>query len=148
MEDYKKGYTATARAAHREEHGNYRHGRSRVRHARDSSTPTIRRTGKRLWRFYTVPAPDELGGNTWTADNYKRGGASTWVTGTYDPETNLIFWALAIPDPISTETFAPATTYTRVVWWRSTPTRANSDGTTNSRLTMCTIGMPCRTQSR
>src|SRR6266480_4333339 len=51
-------------------------------------------TGKELWRTYTVPAPGEPGSETWPAggDHYKRGGASIWITGTYDPETNLTFW--------------------------------------------------------
>ena len=51
-------------------------------------------TGRQLWRTYTVPAPGEPGSETWPAggDHYKRGGASIWITGTYDPETNLAFW--------------------------------------------------------
>src|SRR5215813_13648293 len=51
-------------------------------------------TGKPLWKTYTVPAPGEPGSETWPAggDHYKRGGASIWITGTYDPETNLTFW--------------------------------------------------------
>src|SRR6516162_6361745 len=51
-------------------------------------------TGKQLWKTYTVPAPGEPGSETWPAggDHYKRGGASIWITGTYDPETNLTFW--------------------------------------------------------
>ena len=49
-------------------------------------------TGKRLWRFYTVAGPDEPGGNTWPngTEAYLRGGGPTWMTGTYDPEQNLI----------------------------------------------------------
>jgi alcohol dehydrogenase (cytochrome c) len=51
-------------------------------------------TGKELWKTYTVPAPGEPGSETWPAggDHYKRGGGAIWVTGTYDPETNLTFW--------------------------------------------------------
>jgi alcohol dehydrogenase (cytochrome c) len=51
-------------------------------------------TGKPLWKTYTVPAPGEPGSETWPAggDHYRRGGASIWMTGTYDPETNLAFW--------------------------------------------------------
>ena len=51
-------------------------------------------TGKQLWKTYTVPAPGEPGSETWPAggDHYKRGGGSIWVTGTYDPDTNLTFW--------------------------------------------------------
>jgi alcohol dehydrogenase (cytochrome c) len=57
-------------------------------------------TGKRLWRFYTIPAPEEPGGQTWPADgSYQRGGGGTWVTGSYDPELNLLFWGSGNPGP-------------------------------------------------
>jgi alcohol dehydrogenase (cytochrome c) len=51
-------------------------------------------TGKPLWKTYTIPAPGEPGSDTWPAggDHYKRGGGAVWITGTYDPETNLTFW--------------------------------------------------------
>jgi alcohol dehydrogenase (cytochrome c) len=50
-------------------------------------------TGKSLWKTYTVPAPGEPGSETWpTGDQWKTGGGSVWITGSYDPETNLAFW--------------------------------------------------------
>src|SRR5262245_54917336 len=51
-------------------------------------------TGKQLWKTFAVPAPGEPGSETWPpgGDHYKRGGATMWVTGNYDPETNLTFW--------------------------------------------------------
>ena len=51
-------------------------------------------TGKELWRTFSVPAPGEPGSETWPqgGEHYKRGGGTMWVTGTYDPETNLTFW--------------------------------------------------------
>jgi alcohol dehydrogenase (cytochrome c) len=50
-------------------------------------------TGKRLWQTYAVPAPGEPGSETWPkGDQWKTGGASIWVTGNYDPDTNLSFW--------------------------------------------------------
>jgi len=50
-------------------------------------------TGEEAWRTFTVPAPEEPGSDTWPAGNqWKTGGGSVWVTGTYDPETNLAFW--------------------------------------------------------
>jgi alcohol dehydrogenase (cytochrome c) len=50
-------------------------------------------TGKELWKTYTVPAPGEPGSETWPVDMITiYGGGSIWVTGTYDPETNLAFW--------------------------------------------------------
>jgi alcohol dehydrogenase (cytochrome c) len=56
-------------------------------------------TGKRVWRFNTVPGEGEPGGETWSGDSWKHGGGSTWITGTYDPETNLIFWGTGNPGP-------------------------------------------------
>jgi alcohol dehydrogenase (cytochrome c) len=34
-------------------------------------------TGKRLWRFYTVPAPGEVGNDTWNGDSWERGSGAT-----------------------------------------------------------------------
>lgn len=56
-------------------------------------------TGKRAWRFWTVPAPGEPGGDTWAGSSWERGGGSTWVTGTYDPELNLVYWGTGNPGP-------------------------------------------------
>jgi alcohol dehydrogenase (cytochrome c) len=56
-------------------------------------------TGKRIWRFYTVPGEGEPGGETWSGESWKRGGGSTWVTGTYDPDLNLVFWGTGNPGP-------------------------------------------------
>ena len=56
-------------------------------------------TGKRAWRFWTVPGPGEPGGDSWTADSWQRGGGSTWVTGTYDPDLNLVYWGTGNPGP-------------------------------------------------
>jgi alcohol dehydrogenase (cytochrome c) len=51
-------------------------------------------TGKELWRAFTVPAPGEPGSETWPAggEQWKTGGAPVWVTGNYDPETNVAFF--------------------------------------------------------
>ncbi|HYA16332.1 MAG TPA: PQQ-dependent dehydrogenase, methanol/ethanol family [Bryobacteraceae bacterium] len=51
-------------------------------------------TGKEAWRTYTVPAPGEPGSETWPAagDQWKNGGGPVWVSGNYDPETNLAYW--------------------------------------------------------
>lgn len=56
-------------------------------------------TGKRRWRFYTVPTKGEPGVETWGSDSYKHGGGSTWITGTYDAELNLIYWGVGNPGP-------------------------------------------------
>ena len=56
-------------------------------------------TGKRAWRFYTIPGPGEPGHDTWAGDSWKTGGASVWVTGAYDPEQNLVFYGIGNPGP-------------------------------------------------
>jgi len=56
-------------------------------------------TGKRLWRFNTVPGPHEAGNDSWTSDSWKRGGAPAWLTGTFDPELNLVYWSTGNPSP-------------------------------------------------
>ena len=56
-------------------------------------------TGKKLWRFNTVPQPGEPGHETWEGDSWKRGGAPTWLTGTYDAESNTLYWPVGNPGP-------------------------------------------------
>jgi alcohol dehydrogenase (cytochrome c) len=57
------------------------------------------RTGKRAWRFWTVPAPGQPGSETWTGETWKTGGATTWVTGAYDPGLDLLYWGTGNPAP-------------------------------------------------
>jgi alcohol dehydrogenase (cytochrome c) len=57
------------------------------------------RTGKRAWRFNTVPGPGETGHDTWTGDSWKTGSGATWLTGSYDPELNLLYWTTGNPSP-------------------------------------------------
>ena len=57
------------------------------------------RTGAEVWRFKTVPEPGEKGNETWPGDSWQHGGAPIWVTGSYDPETNLTFWGTGNPNP-------------------------------------------------
>ena len=49
------------------------------------------KTGKENWRFNTIPGPGEPGNETWKGDSWKTGGASVWVTGSYDPDLNLTY---------------------------------------------------------
>ncbi|MFZ4406873.1 MAG: PQQ-dependent dehydrogenase, methanol/ethanol family, partial [Paracraurococcus sp.] len=49
-------------------------------------------TGKRLWRTYTTAGPGDPGAATWPGDTWQRGGGSTWITGSFDAETNTVFW--------------------------------------------------------
>ena len=56
-------------------------------------------TGEEIWRFYTIPGPGEPGHETWQGDDWKYGGASAWLTGSYDPDSNLIYWGIGNPGP-------------------------------------------------
>ena len=57
------------------------------------------KTGKRAWRFWTIPGPGDPGHDSWAGDSWKTGGGPTWVTGTYDPDLNLVFWGVGNPSP-------------------------------------------------
>jgi alcohol dehydrogenase (cytochrome c) len=56
-------------------------------------------TGRRKWRFYTVPGVGERGHDTWEKDSWKIGGAPAWMTGVYDTSTNQLFWPTGNPSP-------------------------------------------------
>ncbi|HWW82308.1 MAG TPA: PQQ-dependent dehydrogenase, methanol/ethanol family [Vicinamibacterales bacterium] len=55
--------------------------------------------GRRLWRWYSVPAPGEFGNETWKGDSWKLGGSPMWLTGSYDPGLNLVYWTVGNPGP-------------------------------------------------
>jgi alcohol dehydrogenase (cytochrome c) len=57
------------------------------------------KTGDEKWRFYTIPGKGEPGNETWAADSWEHGGASVWMTGSYDPELNLTYWGVGNPGP-------------------------------------------------
>jgi alcohol dehydrogenase (cytochrome c) len=57
------------------------------------------KTGQRVWRFWTTPGPGEPGRETWAGESWKTGGAPTWITGSYDPELNLVYWGTGNPGP-------------------------------------------------
>ena len=56
-------------------------------------------TGEEVWRSHTVPGPGEPGNDTWPGDTWQTGGASIWITGSYDPELNLTYWGTGNPGP-------------------------------------------------
>ena len=93
----------------------------------DARSPT---DGKPLWRWYSTPSPGQPGANTWpNADAMAHGGGTTWMTGTYDPELNLIYWGTGNPHPVMSGQVRPgANLYTcsivainpdtgRLVWY-------------------------------
>jgi len=55
--------------------------------------------GKEAWRFYTTAAPGEPGGDTWEGDSWKHGAGSVWLTGSYDPDNNLLYWGIGNAGP-------------------------------------------------
>lgn len=50
------------------------------------------KTGKEVWRFWTIPARGEPGSETWEGPGIDHGGGPTWLTGSYDPEAKLVYW--------------------------------------------------------
>ena len=57
-------------------------------------------TGKRAWRFWTIPKPGEPGSETWgDAEILEKGCGATWLTGSYDAELNLLYWPVGNPCP-------------------------------------------------
>jgi len=98
LEDYKKGYSATAAPIIVKNMvvtgmAGAEYGTRGFVDAYDMET------GKRIWRFNTIAGEGEPGGQTWHGDAWKRGGGSTWITGTYDPKLNLIYWGTGNPGP-------------------------------------------------
>ncbi len=65
------------------------------------------KTGKHLWRFYTIPAPGEPGSETWDPRMLKYGGAPTWLVGSYDAELNLLYWGVGNPSSDFYDEFRP-----------------------------------------
>jgi alcohol dehydrogenase (cytochrome c) len=56
-------------------------------------------SGRRAWRFNTIPRQGEPGHETWAGDSWKTGAVTSWVTGVYDPETDTILWGTGNPGP-------------------------------------------------
>jgi len=57
-------------------------------------------TGARLWRFNTIPGAGEPGSESWpNAEAALRGGGAAWVTGSYDPALNLVYYGTGNPNP-------------------------------------------------
>jgi alcohol dehydrogenase (cytochrome c) len=56
-------------------------------------------TGQQQWKFDTIPGPGEAGHETWQNEAWKHGGGGTWVTGSYDPSLDLLYWGVGNPTP-------------------------------------------------
>jgi alcohol dehydrogenase (cytochrome c) len=57
------------------------------------------KTGERKWTRYTTAMPNEKGGDTWKPGMADKGGGPTWLTGTYDPELDLVYWGTGNGSP-------------------------------------------------
>jgi alcohol dehydrogenase (cytochrome c) len=73
-------------------------------------------TGKHLWRLYTIPAKGEPGSETWEGDSSLTGGGSSWVTGSYDPELDLVYWGIGNPSPWNPRARAGDNLFTNAVF--------------------------------
>ena len=56
-------------------------------------------TGDEVWRTHTIPGPGDPGIETWPGETWRTGGASIWITGSFDPELNLTYWGTGNPGP-------------------------------------------------
>ena len=56
-------------------------------------------SGREVWKTHTVPAPGEPGSETWSGETWRTGGAPVWVTATYDPALNQVYWGTGNPGP-------------------------------------------------
>jgi PQQ-dependent dehydrogenase (methanol/ethanol family) len=63
--------------------------------------------GALAWRHWTVPRSGEPGIQTWQSKEPMTGGGSTWLTGSYDPSTDTLYWATGNPWPDSNDTDRP-----------------------------------------
>src|SRR5437870_5755227 len=74
-------------------------------------------TGKQLWRRHTIPARGEKGNETWPQDNnaWEIGGGSAWITGSYDPQLDLMYWGIGNPAPWASQSRTGDNLYTSSV---------------------------------
>ena len=93
------GYAHHARSAGGQGQSDRRHGGRRVRHSRLHRRLRCHAPARRPGDSTPFPAPGEPGHETWAGDSWKHGGASVWVTGSYDPALNLTYWGIGNPGP-------------------------------------------------
>ena len=64
-------------------------------------------SGERVWRHWTIPTKGEPGAESWGGNPPQDGGGATWLTGSYDPETDTLYWATGNPYPDSDDRARP-----------------------------------------
>jgi alcohol dehydrogenase (cytochrome c) len=58
------------------------------------------KTGEEKWRVHTIAQGDDPNSNTWNGLPLEsRFGATPWISGSYDPEQNLVFYGTGQPYP-------------------------------------------------
>lgn len=97
-------------------------------------------TGEHAWRFWTMPAPGEPLSETWVGRAIEHGCVDSWLTGTYDPSTNLIYWPTGNPCPDFNGDERKGDNLYSSRFWRWSPRPASCAGITSSARTICTIG--------
>jgi alcohol dehydrogenase (cytochrome c) len=66
---------------------------------RGSVTALDAGNGDEVWKRFTIPAPEDPGGDTWPGESWRTGGGPVWLTGTYDPQLNVTYWGVGNPGP-------------------------------------------------
>ena len=56
-------------------------------------------TGQLDWRTHTIPGPDNPDVQTWSGESWRTGGSASWITGSYDPDLDLVYWGTGNPGP-------------------------------------------------
>jgi alcohol dehydrogenase (cytochrome c) len=67
------------------------------------------KTGDVNWKTFSIPAPGEPGSETWKDKNnaWQTGGGAFYVTGSYDPSTNVTYWGAGNPTPKYDSSYRP-----------------------------------------
>lgn len=99
-------------------------------------------TGDLAWRFWTIPRPSERGSETWRGGGAELGGGSTWLTGSYDAETGVLYWATGNPYPDTDGDRRGGDNLYTDCDLALDPKTENSCGIFSSRRTIFTIGTP------
>ncbi len=103
------------------------------------------KTGKEVWKFYTVAGPEDPKAQaSWAKDSWQHGGAPAWLTGSYDPELNLTYWGTGNPGPDWNGDDREGDNLYSDSRSRSMPTRARSSGISSSRRMTSSITTRCR----
>ena len=104
-------------------------------------------SGEQVWRAWTIPGPDHPDNRTWAGDSWRTGGSPTWITGSYDPELDLVYWGHRQPGARLERRRPAGRQPLRRLGPRSRRRhRRPGVGTSSSRRTTCTTGTPSRSR--